>query len=113
MNEYVKLHESEYGKGANFHITRHGDQIDIELTYPPYTDEDNTDLQVRYVYVNQESVRASDGIRMFYDFQRDGWVIQQGSVWEWAAEDTEMDEDWQEVAFIQSWAREPENGDDG
>lgn len=103
----TKIHESKYGESPNnFDISKVDDELHIELTYPPRTDADNTHDQVRYVVVNQESVRASDGIRMFYDFERDGWVIQQGSVWEWEADDTQCDEDWQEVAFIQSWARE-------
>ena len=51
-------------------------------------------------------VRAADSIRVSYDFDRDGWVIKQASVFEWDVGDTEMDEDWQEVAFIQALARE-------
>jgi len=51
--------------------------------------------------------RAADPIRIKYDFKRDGWIIQQGSKWEWG-EDEEINCDWQEVAFIKAWARTPE-----
>lgn len=49
-------------------------------------------------------VRAADSIRVLYDFERDGWVIQQASRFSWDA-DEEIDEDYQEVAFVQAWAR--------
>ena len=95
------IHESEYGDGENnFHVIKHGDVLDVTLTYPPYTDADNAHDQCRHIEVNQESVRASDGIRMHYDYDRDGWVIEQPRV-----RDPNPDiEEWTEVAFIQSWA---------
>lgn len=96
----MKVHESEYGTGQNnFHVDKCEDLLSVVLTYPPYTDADNTNKQCRYVYVNQESVRASDGIRLHYDFQRDGIVIEQ----EPQDENGEVGP-WQEVAFIKSWA---------
>jgi hypothetical protein len=102
-----KIRESEYGSSSNnFHINKTGDTLIVELTYPPWSDPDNTNNQVRYIQVNQESVRASDGIRMFYDYDRDGWVIQQASVFMWDMDDEICDPDWQEVAFVRSWARE-------
>lgn len=101
MDEIKKIHESEYGGGSsNFHITKEGDTLSVELTYPPRSDEDNTKGQCRYVFIDQESVRASDGIRLYYDYDRDGWVIQQEAE---CGDDT-----WQEVAFIKSWALEPD-----
>lgn len=112
LENYLKILESEYGGSPNnVHISRHRDELHVELTYPPHTNADNVNGQCRYVYVNQESVRASDGIRMCYDFERDGWSIQQGSVWEWDSEEESTApnaEDWQEVAFVQSWARDPD-----
>lgn len=106
----TKIHDSPYGGSPhNFHIARHGDELIVEITYPPRSDEGNPNDQVRYVQVDQESVRASDGVRLFYDYERDGWVIQQASRFSWAtAEDANAPtaEDWQEVAFIESWARQ-------
>jgi hypothetical protein len=49
-----------------------------------------------------QCVRAADTIRITYDFDRDGYSILQASNWDNADED----KDWQEVAFVQAWARE-------
>lgn len=54
------------------------------------------------------SVRAADSIRITYDFERDGYSVQQASTFSWSIDDRECDGDWQEVAFIQAWAREIE-----
>jgi gentisate 1,2-dioxygenase len=53
-------------------------------------------------------VRAADSIRISYDHERDGWKIEQASTFEWEANDTVCDPDWQEVAFVQAWGRERE-----
>ncbi|MEL6061893.1 MULTISPECIES: hypothetical protein [unclassified Methylobacterium] len=102
----MKIHESRYGGGpGNFHIVTRGDTLHVDLTYPNITKEG-----CRHIHVNQESVRASDGILLSYDYDRDGWSIQQEVM-------IDMDgcmmpvepEQWVEVAFIKSWAllREP------
>ena len=51
--------------------------------------------------------RASDGIRIVYDFDRDGWSILQASRFVYPAETPKEDRDfdWQEVAFVRSWQR--------
>lgn len=76
----------------------------IDLFYP------RADGNPSYVEVDLVSVRAADGIRISYDYERDGWVIEQASRFAWAHEevgpDGEVDEDWQEVAFVQAWQRE-------
>lgn len=99
------LFESEYGYSANnFHIERfNGDELHVTLTYP-----NTTEKGCRHVVFDQESVRASDGIRMHYDYERDGYVIEQMSHFECehAEGDPACTPDWQEVAFIQAWARE-------
>ena len=56
----------------------------------------------KYVYVNQESARATDGVRLWYDYNRDGWVIEQASTFQWADDDKVLDHDWREVAFVKS-----------
>ena len=77
-----------------------GDAIVVTLAYPRIE-------PVRAVEIDLSDVRASDGIRVTYDFDRDGWVIWQASIFEWEAGDEEQDPDWQEVAFVRSWARDP------
>jgi hypothetical protein len=95
----------------NFHLERSGDELRVTLTYPPRNGDENPEGKCRYIEVNQESVRASDGIRLYYDYARDGFVIQQASTFSWEADDQVCDPDWQEVAFIQPWAREKEDED--
>ena len=80
--------------------THHGDELHIDFWYP---DTDNAD--VRKFVIGLMDVRASDKIRVSYDKDRDGWVIEQASMFSWDADDTECDEDWQEVHFVKSWAR--------
>ena len=72
--------------------------IDAELWYPRTENQPNT-VQVALI-----DVRAADDLRISYDFDRDGWSVQQAAVFEWNTGDTECDSDWQEVAFIQAWA---------
>lgn len=109
MDEYRRILESEYGDSPNnFHVTRRGHTLGVRLTYPNITKAGCT-----YIDVNQESVRASDGVRLHYDYERDGFVIEQASIFNWESDDPVCDPDWQEVAFIRSWAREaPERDED-
>lgn len=101
---YEKIRESEYGVSPNnVHITRRGDTLCVENTYPNITK-----VGVKYFEIDQESVRASDGIRLHYDYDRDGWVIEQPTKLIWLANDDPCDMGWKEVAFIQSWALEAE-----
>jgi len=58
------------------------------------------------IEIELEHVRAADSIRVSYDFDRDGWVIKQASTFSWEADDKVCDSDWQEVAFVQAWARD-------
>jgi hypothetical protein len=117
----IEIHTSGYGDSLdNFHIrkssshpSRMADTLEVCITYPAYTDAENNGggggkQQIRYVEVTMESVRATDGFRTYYDFERDGFVIQQASKFSWSIDDPMRDPDWQEVAFIQSWARDSE-----
>lgn len=72
----------------------------VELWYP------RVNGNPEYIEIDLSDVRAADGIRVSYDFDRDGWRIEQASKFEFAAEDKVCDPDWQEVAFVQAWARE-------
>ena len=82
------------------------DAIYVEMEYP--RNKDSTKKRVR---VGLLDVRAADDILIEYDFDRDGYVIKQASVFAWDIDDEVMDADWQEVAFIQAWAREDKSKD--
>ena len=115
---YHKITESEYGDSPNnYHIHRDYSTINVTLTYPLRDNsQEKTIKGCRYIFVNQESVRASDGVRLHYDYERDGWVIEQASRFSWTEKEVDaaeakclpLDSDWQEVAFVRSWGRDTE-----
>ncbi|MCK2055278.1 hypothetical protein [Methylobacterium sp. 37f] len=104
------IHESEYGDGpGNFDVEVYGDVLNVNLTYPNITIDG-----CRHVHVNQESVRASDGIRLSYDYDRDGWSIQQQVCVDLGDRIyTPNPDEWVEVSFVQSWSlmRDQREGD--
>lgn len=96
--------------GSGYEINVRNRSVVVELLYPPYYPGDphsDRDPQRPYaVEVGLSSVRAADNLRLIYDFDRDGWRIEQASVFAWECADTVQDPDWQEVAFVQAWGRE-------
>ena len=78
---------------------RWGDTVHVELWYP------RSPEHATHVEIDLIDVRATDGLRITYDFDRNGWSVQQASVFEWDADDPVCDPDWQEVAFVPSWKR--------
>lgn len=92
----------DYAQGLR--IMRRDQTVAVTLLYPP-RDEADQPHKPRYVEFDQESVRASDGIRIHYDYHRDGYVIEQASRFAWAGDDAVRDPDWQEVAFVRTWSR--------
>jgi hypothetical protein len=113
---YEKIHQSEYGGTShNYHLSKFRDELRVELTYPPYTDEDNTGDQIRYVRFDQESVRASDGIRIHFDFARNAYIIEQPKhhlrkTGDGSYEDITI---WVEVGCFEAWAQGgPDETDD-
>lgn len=83
---------------------QHGDELHIDLWYPR-----NESSEVKSLVIGLMDVRAADNIRVSYDFDRDGWKIEQASVFSWDADDEVCDSDWQEVAFVKAFGREKEN----
>ena len=75
--------------------------IYVEMEYPRLEDS-----KAKCIVVGLSDVRAADDIMIEYDFERDGYVIKQASRFVWDADDKVCDQDWQEVAFVQAWARE-------
>lgn len=68
----------------------------VDLWYPRSEDRPNE------VIVGLVDVRAADDIRITYDFDRDGWRIEQAQRFSWP-NDNDMDPAWKEVAFVQAW----------
>ena len=87
-------------KKYNGELRIHNDTMYVDLWYP------EVDGNPKYVDLDLMHVRAADSIRIHYDFERDGWAIEQASTFSWPSSDPECDPDWQEVAFVQAWARE-------
>lgn len=82
-------------------------RLNVPLWYPrSYKKTDRRPGNPASVEVELVDVRAADSIRIEYDFDRDGYSIKQASTFEWELDDDARDADWQEVAFIQAWARE-------
>lgn len=75
------------------------DTAHISLWYPNIR-------PVKHIEVGLMDVRAADNIRISYDFDRDGWKIEQASIFSWESDDKIQDACWQEVAFIKAWARD-------
>lgn len=75
-----------------------GDTACLDIWYPEQRD-------VKFVEIGLMAVRATDSIRISYDFDRDGWKIEQASKFSWSCDDDLCDRDWQEVSFIQAWGR--------
>ena len=97
----MNFNPDPYSDDANAHIEIRGDELHVTPTYPALPNK-----VIRFVVFNQESVRASDGIRISFDYDRDGYKIEQASRFAWRADDEACDPDWQEVAFIPAWGRE-------
>lgn len=75
--------------------------IYVEMEYPR-----NDDSKAKRIIVGLSDVRAADDILIEYDFERDGYVIKQASKFSWSIDEYPGDPDWQEVAFVEAWARE-------
>lgn len=87
-----------------YEVGRYGSTARFEFWYPGTDDQKITHLEVGLMHV-----RAADNIRIHYDFQRDGWSVEQASTFEWSGDDPVCDPDWQEVAFVPAWSREKPN----
>ncbi len=82
------------------------DVLATELYYPM------SEGNAHAIHIDLCDVRSSDGIRVEYDFERDGWVIMQTKCWQIAKDMMQDDGDWKEVAFVQTRGREVEKEED-
>lgn len=87
-------------------VSVNGDTAHVDIWYPQ-----SDDGRPKFLTVGLMDVRAADSIRISYDFDRDGWKVEQASIFEWEADDPVCDPDWQEVAFIAAWGREQESSE--
>ena len=71
----------------------------VELWYPRIR-------LAKAVVVGLKDVRAAGDIRISYDFDRDGWVVEQAFTHEWRIDDLICDPNWREVAFIANMTEE-------
>lgn len=77
---------------------QNGDTLELSFWYP------RTAGAVNKLVVGMCDVRATEDIRISFDFDRNGWKIEQESIYEWDEHDKVCDPGWKEVAFINSWA---------
>lgn len=87
-------------------VDQGGSTVLVRLSYPRTSPKQHLEIDL-------SDVRAADGIRVHYDFSRDGWAIEQASTFEWevdgdGGDDLVCNPDWQEVVFVKAWARETE-----
>lgn len=88
-------------------VSCHGETLHADIWYPGR--KDDTGDAIQHIEVGLYDVRAADSVRVHYDFDRDGWVVEQASTFSWEAGDNKCDPDWQEVSFAQAWARKKED----
>jgi len=90
-------------------VKRNDEIVAVELLYPP-VDGEPANGHPRYVTVDMERTHSTDGLRIWYSVNRNGWVIEQAQVFEFDAKDPVCDPQWKEVSFIKSWACERKEG---
>lgn len=79
---------------------QYGDEMHLDLWYPR-----NETSPVKSLVIGLMDVRAADNIRVSYDFDRDGWRIEQEEI----VTDNghyQGTGKWIEVAFVQAWGHE-------
>lgn len=97
--------DSEFTKPENEYISMTFDR-DVGPK-AKFTFEYPSEKNPKFLEVELSDVRSADSILINYDFDRNGWSIQQASIFEWDTDvDEECDPDWAEVAFIPAWGRE-------
>jgi hypothetical protein len=79
---------------------RFGDDLCVDLEYP------RNPGQAKAVVVGLCDVRAADSVRVSFDFDRNGWVVQQAKrqSGDYGAPVEAYDPQWTEVGFFEAWA---------
>lgn len=88
----------------NATVEVYGDTLHVEVYYPRHS-------RINTVEIGLCDVRAADAIRVAYDYDRDGWSILQSRevVTNITDNSIELETEWQEVAFVEVWALEPDH----
>jgi len=83
-----------------------GDTAHIDLWYP------KIEGRPKFIKVGLVDTRAADGVRLHYDFERDGFVVEQPKPHLVCKGDYYEDiDEWIEVGFFRSWRfNDRENG---
>ncbi len=71
-------------------------ELEVYVYYPRQT-------EAKAVVLDLMDVRAADAVRISYDFDRDGWVVQQHTS---KKDDPAFNGEWVEVYFAEAWALE-------
>jgi hypothetical protein len=85
------------GQFKNIEVTERLEVLEVAIYYPNAVGNNYKAVQVELC-----DVRAADGIRISYDFDRDGWKIEQAQVFEWDGKDVFCDPEYKEVAFVKA-----------
>lgn len=88
-------------------VTRHGDEVWVVLKYP-HRAVAPIHGRAEHIVVDQDSTRSSDGLRITYDYDRDGYVIEQST----GAYDKDSSLVWVESVFLKAWAKNVEGNSD-
>ena len=75
-------------------ICESDDHLHFDLYYP-------RNRGIKHFVIGLMDVRAADAIRVSYDYDRDGYIIEQPSISQWEVDDKIADPGWKEVAFIE------------
>lgn len=89
----------DYTKGL--YINELEDTLQVDLVYPRSN-------RIKHVEVGLIDVRASDGVRISYDYERDGWVIEQPRSRQAGEDIVDFRTAWIETAFVRSWVLQDE-----
>jgi len=90
--------DQEYGIEQVKDVRIDGETARIDLFYP-------RTMPVQFIEVGLMDVRASDSIRVSYDFDRDGWKIEQPTeIRVEAVNGVQVcSQEWKEAAFLPAW----------
>ena len=99
MNE-IKAHNTEEDDMILSQARQCGDEMHLDLWYPR-----NETSPIKSLVIGLMDVRAADNIRVSYDFDRDGWQIEQEEVVTDNGHYRSTGK-WIEVAFVLAWGQE-------